>query len=139
MLRERGTGRRLSGQRGALGSTGVARLRSYHGDDLRVVDHAIDERRRGGGVREDAGPLAEGQVGGQDELVVRTRLRRSERRLTTWKEEVGGARVVGEVADLVDDEESTCGVVVEPPTEPARRLLRAQIEEEFGGGLEEYV
>src|SRR5207247_6877029 len=27
---ERGTGRRLSGQRGALGSTGVARLRSYH-------------------------------------------------------------------------------------------------------------
>src|SRR5439155_586899 len=60
-------------------------------------------------------------------------------RAADLEEEVGGARVVGEIADLVDDEESTRGVVVEPPAEPARRLLRAQIEEEFGGGLEEYV
>src|SRR5438128_1125871 len=61
------------------------------------------------------------------------------RRADDLEEEVGGARVVAEIADLVDDEESTRGVVVEPPAEPARRLLRAQIEEEFGGGLEEYV
>ena len=33
-------------------------------DGLRVVDHAVDERRRGGRVREDAGPFAKGQVRG---------------------------------------------------------------------------
>jgi len=37
------------------------------GDDLRVVDHEIDERRRGGGVREDAGPLAKRQIRREDE------------------------------------------------------------------------
>jgi len=37
------------------------------GDDLRMVDPAIDERRRGGGVREDAGPLTKRQIRREDE------------------------------------------------------------------------
>ena len=36
-------------------------------DDLGVADLAIDERRRGGGVREDAGPLAKRQIRREDE------------------------------------------------------------------------
>ena len=44
------------------------------GDDLRVVDDAIDERRDAGSVGEDAGPVAECEVGGQDEALARSAL-----------------------------------------------------------------
>src|SRR5712692_8578334 len=40
-----------------LGHTAAVAL-PFDGDDLRVVDHAIDERRGGGRVREDARPFA---------------------------------------------------------------------------------
>ncbi len=37
------------------------------------------------------------------------------------EEEVRGARVVGEIGELADDEEPAGGVVVEPPAKAARR------------------
>src|SRR6266566_487511 len=86
------TGRRRSVGRARSGRL-LLRLRhaapialSLDGDDLCVVDHAIDERRRGGGVREDAAPLAEGQVGGQDETAALVAA------ADDLEEEVGGAR-----------------------------------------------
>jgi hypothetical protein len=41
------------------------------------------------------------------------------------EEEVGGAGLVGQVPDLVDDEQAAGRVVVEPPAEGAGRLLAA--------------
>ena len=58
------------------------------GDDLGVVDHAIDERRGGGGVGEDRRPLAEGEVGGQDEATAFVAP------ADDLEEQVGGAGVV---------------------------------------------
>ena len=55
------------------------------------------------------------------------------------EEEVGGAGVVGEVPELVEDQEAPLAVVVEPAREAARGLLAAEIEQELGGGGEEDV
>jgi hypothetical protein len=43
---------------------------AVNGEDLRVVDEAVDERGGGGGVGEDGRPFTEGQVGGEDETVL---------------------------------------------------------------------
>ena len=40
---------------------------AFEGQDIRVVDDAVDHRCGHGLVAEDAAPAAEGQVGGQDQ------------------------------------------------------------------------
>jgi hypothetical protein len=69
-------------------------------------------------------------------LVV-TRLFRSSHRLTTWT--IGGAGVVGEVAQLVEDEEPALAVSSSGAAQAPGRLLAAEVEEELGGGGEEDV
>jgi hypothetical protein len=44
------------------------------------------------------------------------------------KEPVGGVRVIGEIADLVDAEELRPGVVAQPPVEAASGLLAIEVE-----------
>ena len=68
------------------------------GDDLAAVDQTIDEGDDAGGVGKDLAPLAEGFVGGQDNGFVLVAPR------DDLEEEIGVASVVGEVAELVDDE-----------------------------------
>lgn len=68
-------------------------------DDLGAVTEAIDEGDDAGGAGEDAAPVAEGAVGGDDrgELLVPA--------VDHLEEQIGRAIIVGEVADLVDDEQ----------------------------------
>jgi hypothetical protein len=56
----------------ALGGLGVAATKAValDGDDAGVMDDAVDERGGAGGVGEDRGLLAEGQVRGEDEALL---------------------------------------------------------------------
>ena len=106
-------------------------LRSNGNEDLDVVGEAVDERDGAGGVGEDGVPLLEGQVGGEEQGAVLVTA------ADELEEEVGGARVVGEVSDLVDDEQCGPGVVTESAFEGASGLLAVEVEEQVGGGGEE--
>jgi hypothetical protein len=98
-----------------------------------VVDEAVDERDRTAGVREDGRPVTEGQVGGEHETAFFVAAR------DDLEEQVGGAGVVGQISDLVDHEEPAGSVVVEAPRQGAGGLLATEIQQELGGGGEEYV
>jgi len=52
-------------------------------------------------------------------------------------DQVRVAIVVGEVADLIDDQHTDAGVVFEPAVEGARGVLRREIEQQLRGGDEE--
>jgi hypothetical protein len=56
-------------------------------------------------------------------LVFSARRFRSYRRLTTWKNRVSGASVVGEIPELVQDLKAPLAVVVEPAREATRGPL----------------
>ena len=73
---------------------------SFEGDDVGVVDDSVDHRRGDGGLAEDLSPAGERQVGGQDDrgLLVSGG--------DELEEQVGRFGVEGDVADLVDDDES---------------------------------
>src|SRR2546422_7680407 len=126
------SGGRPRGPTRGLGDAASIAL-ALDGEDLGVMDDAIDERGGRGGVGEDRRPLAERQVGGEHEALAFVAA------ADDLKEEVGGPRVVGQVADLVDDEEGALAVVVQPAGQAARRLLTAEVEEELGSGGEEHV
>ena len=53
-----------------------------------------------------------------------------------FEEQVGGVRVVGEVADFVDREEAGSEIAPEPMLERAGGLLLCEIEDKIGGGQE---
>src|SRR3989442_6887901 len=116
------SGGRPRGPTRGLGDAASIAL-ALDGEDLGVMDDAIDERGGRGGVGEDRRPLAERQVGGEHEALAFVAA------ADDLKEEVGGPRVLGQVADLVDDEDGALAVVVQPPGQAAGRHLDAQ-----GGG-----
>lgn len=62
------------------------------------MDQTVDEGDDAGGVGKDLAPLAEGFVGGQDDGFVLVAPR------DDLEEEVGVTSVVGEVAELINDE-----------------------------------
>ena len=64
-----------------------------------MVNDAVDQRGSASGVREDGGPLAEGEVGREHEAAAFVAA------ADDLKQEVGVARVVGQVANLVDAEQ----------------------------------
>ncbi len=102
-------------------------------EDVGVMDDAVDEGGGAGSVGEDGGPLAERQVGGEDEALALVAAAHD------LEEEVGVAVVVGEVADLVDHEKTRSrAVVAEALVEGARALLCTEIEEQLGSGDEDY-
>ena len=53
------------------------------------------------------------------------------------EDQVGGACVVGEVPELIDDEERGPGVVAQAAFEGAGGLLSVEVEQQVGGGGEE--
>jgi hypothetical protein len=55
------------------------------------------------------------------------------------EEEVGGAGIVGEVPELVQDQETALAVVIEAAREAPRGLLASEVEEKLGGGGEQHV
>ena len=73
------------------------------GDDFRAVDESVDDGDDGGGGREDVVPFGEGFVGGEEDGP--TFIASGD----DFEKEVGVSGVVGEVSELVDDEELWCG------------------------------
>ena len=65
-------------------------------EDLDVVGQTVDEGDGTGGVGEDGVPVLKGQVGGDEQGAVLVTA------ADELEEEVGGTRVVAEVADLID-------------------------------------
>ena len=100
-------------------------------EDLDVVGEAVDECDGTGGIGKDGVPVLEGEVGGDEQGAVLVAA------ADELEEEVGGAGVVGEVAELVDDEQRGPRVVAEPAFEGAGGLLAVEVEEQVGGGGEE--
>jgi hypothetical protein len=78
---------------------------AFEHDGVAVVEQAVEHGGGDGGVAvEDAGPLLEGFVGGQDDgaaLVAGA---------DDLEEQVGSALVDGQVADFVEDEQGRVGV-----------------------------
>ena len=68
------------------------------GDDLGVVDEAVDQGDDAGGVGEDLAPLGKGAVGGDEGGLGLVAAR------DDLEEQVGVAVGVGQIADLVDDQ-----------------------------------
>ena len=52
------------------------------------------------------------------------------------KEQVGGVRVIGEIADLVDREEAGAEIAAQAVLERAGGVLPGEIEDQIGGGEE---
>jgi hypothetical protein len=73
-----------------------------------VVDEAVDEGDRTAGIREDGRPVGEGQVGREHKTFPFIPA------ADDLEEEVGRARIVGEVANLIEAEQAARRVVVEP-------------------------
>jgi hypothetical protein len=80
-------------------------------DLVAVLGEAIDEGDDTGGTREDGPPLFEGQVGGDDRGAVLVAA------ADDVEEDVGGAAVAGQVAELVEDQERWAGVPLQPALE----------------------
>ena len=81
------------------------------------MDEAVDERGGSGRVREDAWPFTERQVGREHETFPFIPSAHD------LKEEIGGARVVGQIPDLIDQEQAAGRVVVEAPGQAPGRFL----------------
>jgi hypothetical protein len=69
-----------------------------HGD-VGVVGELVEQGSDRGGVGEDGVPVAEGEVGGEGDGLLLVAA------IDDLVEQVGGVVVVGEVSDLVDDQE----------------------------------
>ncbi len=96
-----------------------------------MVDDPIDQGGGGGGVGKDAGPLTEGQVGGQDEALPFVAA------ADDLEEQVGVATVIGEVADFVQGQDCRVAVVTELGVQGAGGFLGAKVEEKLSRREEE--
>ncbi len=86
---------------------------AFEGEDVGVVDDAVDHRGGDGLVAEDAAPAGERQVAGQDERGVFVAGG------DELEEQVRGVLLEGQVADLVDDDQSVAAQLGELLREPA--------------------
>lgn len=85
-------------------------------DEDASVDESVGDGACGGGVVEELAPVLEGEVGGDDgrrSLVAP---------IDDLVEQVCAARVEGEVAELVDQQQVWCRPGVEPPVEGVAAL-----------------
>jgi hypothetical protein len=93
------------------------------------MDDAVNERSRAGRVGEDSRPVAESQVGRQDEALAFVST------ADHLEQEVGVASVVGQVANFVDAQNRTRAVVTKPTVKSTRRLLRTEVEQQLRASL----
>src|SRR5690349_856018 len=96
------------------------------------MDHSVDQRRGRSRVRKDTRPVFEGEIGGEDEALLLIAA------VDELEEEIGVARVVREITELVDDQQSNRGVVSESAIKAASRFLAAEIEEKLARRREHY-
>src|SRR4029434_1037817 len=97
-----------------------------------MMHETIDEGDHAGGVGEDLVPFGKGAVGGDDgaRLLVAAR--------DELEEEVGMAVGVGEIADLIDDEETGSGIVAQAPAQRGIAIERGKLAEHAAGGGEQH-
>ena len=116
-----------------LGEFGLAAAiaAAFNDEDLDVVGQAVDQGDGAGGVGEDGVPVLERQIGGDEQRAMLVAA------ADELEEKVGGAGVVGEVAQFVDHDQRRPGVVAEASFEGAGGLLSVEVEQEVGGGGEE--
>src|SRR5215470_17611671 len=100
--------------------------------DLGMMDEAIDEGDDAGSVGEHLVPFDERTVGSDE----RARLLVAAR--DELEEEVGVAVGVGEVADLIDDEEARTYVAAQAPAQCGIAVERGEIAEHVTGGGEQH-
>jgi hypothetical protein len=94
----------------SVGLAGAVAL-AFDGDHVGVVDDAIDERGGAGSVGEDAGPVSEGEIGGEHGAFLLVAA------ADDLEEQVGVSVVEGEEADFVEDKQANFGVVLQPALE----------------------
>src|SRR5262245_50610472 len=92
-----------------------------------MVDEAIDEGDNTGGVGEHLVPFGKGTVGGDEgaRLLIAAR--------DELEEEVGMAVGIGEVADLIDDEEEGTCVMAQPPAQCGVAVTRSEFAYDVAG------
>lgn len=88
-----------------------------------VLGEAVDERDDAGGSGEDGAPLLEGKVGGDHRRAALVPA------ADDVVQDVGGARVAWQVAELIQDQNLGPGIALEPPLEGGHRLLLQKIGE----------
>src|SRR5208282_603053 len=121
------TGPLLSALFSLLETVGIA----VDGDDLGVVDEAVDQRDDAGGAGEHLVPVGERAVGGDQGALG---LVASADQL---EQHVGVAVGVGEIADLVDDQEGWGGVMAKAAAQSRGAVDRRQISEQLAGAGEQ--
>src|SRR5580693_3596753 len=92
-------------------------------DDVAVLGESVDEGAEAGGVSEDGAPLLVREVGGDHDRPRLVPLAHDA------EEEVGGARVAGDVSQLVQDQEIGLGVAAEASFDRGDRLVAEEVGE----------
>ena len=96
---------------GAFGSLFEAVGFAIDCDDLGVMDEAIDQGSDAGRGGKDLAPFGEWAIGRHQSALVLIAAR------DELEQEIGMAVGVGEVSDLVDDQEGRVDIVAQPPSQ----------------------
>ena len=108
----------------------AAKAVAFERENVGMVSEAIDQGDGTGGVGEDGVPAFEREIGRDQDRAVLVAA------TDDLKEEVCGARIVGQVSDLIDGEECGPGVVPQAAFEGPRGFLPVEVEEQVRGGDE---
>src|SRR5690606_12208896 len=100
-------------------------------EDLAVMEQAIEDRGRHHGIAEDAAPLADRAIAGDEHAAALVAAR------DELEEEVRGFGLEWEIAELVDDQKLRLRPVREPLLESMLELGLAQLRDECVRGDEE--
>src|SRR5208283_669034 len=94
-----------------------------------VMGQSVEQSGDGGSVGKDGVPVLEALIGRQHNRMMFVTV------VDDFEEQVGGVRVIGQVTDLVDAEQS--GASVEAELAAQAGGIAFQISEQVGGGTEE--
>lgn len=114
--------------------TGVSikdRLRSLHSDDLGAVEQPIDKGDHASGVGEHLIPFGKGLVGREQHRAAQLVAAGDD-----FEEQIGVARVIGEVSNLVNREQRATRVAAQPAGESDGGVLGGQVVQHVGGQRE---
>jgi hypothetical protein len=94
------------------------------GNDLGVVDEAVDEGDDAGGVGEDLAPFGEGTVGGDEGAFLLVAA------ADEFEQQIGMAVGIGEVSDLVDDQETGAGIMAQAAAQSGVAIEGGEVAEQ---------
>src|SRR5207247_2321740 len=98
--------------------------------DVGMMGEAVEQSGNGGGVGEDRVPVFEALIGSQQDGIAFVTV------VDDFKEQVGGVRVIGQVANLVNTEKGGTGVEAELAAAQAWGIA-IEIGEQVAGGAEQ--